>query len=1462
MPELGSPASLATSADDVFGPVVDARTRSFDFTLLFEETVLGIVPTGLFLILSAFRLLALARQRKTSTVHHGFALGKTAVMLLLVGANAAILGLWAIQSTSKTRASIPTAAIALFASMMFIALSFKTHTSSHGPSVLLGSYLFLSTLFDAVRIRTLWLMGFSTPLTALFTASLGLKVLVLTLEEMSGSGEEGQCSSEERAGVISRTVFWWVNGLMKLGYSQPLSVEKLPTIDSSMSSECLWERVGKKWERGPKEGKHVLLTTVFSGLRGAALAPVIPYLLGVALAIAQPLLIQTVMDYLNSTSSGSELDRNIGYSLIAAYGLVYLCVAVVTAWSQHAAYRFVTMLRGSLVTLIYRKTVELDIVGLDDASAVTLMSTDVERIVKGMTHLHELWTTLIQIIIALFLLEREVGVAFVAPLGLFLVFGFIVGFLGGNAGRFQAEWMKATEKRVGVTSSILGSMRGVKMSGYLRKALGVIERLRLFELAAAARFRAMLVATIVMSYAPDTLSPVLVFGAYTVISQRDGTILTSTRIFKTLSLLSLITQPLAFVFGASPSIFAAVACFGRIQQFLLSKPREDARLLDRQDTSSLTKAGSVSVDWAPVQVSELTENKMVSAIAVEPKGSAVKIVNGQFGWAADGELTLHDITLSIPASGLTMIVGPVGCGKSTLLKAILGETPLHRGKVQLSTEDIAFCDQTPWLSNETLRRNVTAFAHFDPYWYARVINAAALNEDIALFPELDQCMLGSKGVSLSGGQQQRVAIARAIYSKPEIALFDDVFSGLDASTQKQVFDGLFGQFGLLRAQGTTSVLATHADHLLPFADYIVVLDSSGSVVDQGTFDALNSPQGPLHRFNVSSARASEPDRSGSKEGTTNFKPLAALDDPAEKTVDDNTRRLGDRAVYKYYFQSTGIRNVIIFFTLQATWMVLLKFPEIWLAWWGNSNQQNPNRETAKYLGVYAGFQGGSLIALALLCGHLILVMAVQSGTTLHSVLVQTVSRAPWWFFTTTDMGSIVNRFSQDIQLIDAELPLSLLNVVGNTFVAFAQIIMLLPTSYWLAATYPVLAGVLWAIQRFYLRTARQLRYLDLEAKSPVYSQFLETLGGLATIRAFAWQDELITQMDKRLNYSQKPFYLLYCIQRWLNLVLDLVAAGLAITLISVAVGLRGSVSAGFAGIALYNIMTLSAVMKSAVSMWTVLETSIGAVSRVRTFYDGTPSEERPGETSPPPEHWPSRGSIHIRGMTTSYQDNSPPALSSITLRIPAGQKVGVCGRSGSGKSSLALSLLRMLEIQDGRVTIDGVDIRTLPRDTVREHITAVPQEPYFLKGTVRLNADPRECHSDWEIGEALNQVQLWNLIDSKGGLDMEVTQDSFSHGQRQLFALARALLNPSKIVILDEASSSVDTATDKIMHQLIRERFRDSTIISVAHRLDTILDFDRVIVLGKGRIVEDDSPAALLGRQSEFRRLYDLQRGD
>ncbi|KAI9744667.1 MAG: hypothetical protein M1818_002196 [Claussenomyces sp. TS43310] len=426
------------------------------------------------------------------------------------------------------------------------------------------------------------------------------------------------------------------------------------------------------------------------------------------------------------------------------------------------------------------------------------------------------------------------------------------------------------------------------------------------------------------------------------------------------------------------------------------------------------------------------------------------------------------------------------------------------------------------------------------------------------------------------------------------------------------------------------------------------------------------------------------------------------------------------------------------------------------------------------------------------------------------------------------MGVIMNRFSQDMQLIDFQVTLTSMSAAE---------------------------GVVYIIQKGYLRTSRQLRHLDLEAKAPIYTLFVETLDGLATIRAFGWQSHLKRRNHMLLDGAQKPFYLLNCIQRWLAFVLDMLLTGVSVLVVVFAVKFRNQTSGGSTGVALVNVLTCHQHLAGFVQRWTLLETSIGAVSRIRAFSLECPVETRQCAVQTPPR-WPSGGSIEVENISAFYNQNSP-VLQNVTCSIPLGLKVGVCGRTGSGKSSFVLCLLQMLDISGGRITIDGLDLSCCSREVVRSAFITVPQDSVLFEGSVRFNLDPRGLAGDAEIEDALRKVRLWDTINREIGLDAPIDEVHLSHGQRQLFSLARAMLSEAKILILDEAVSSVDGETNHLMQSLIRSEFASHTVICVEHYLENILDYGKIAVFDGGSLVEFDAPEVLLHTRSKFRQMVE-----
>ncbi|MCJ1399110.1 hypothetical protein MMC11_002312 [Xylographa trunciseda] len=1399
---------------DIFRPTAPGR---FDFTPFFEDIFFSIVPSVILLVLVPYRVISLGREpRKVSRgvlldnksmFLAGFAIMQM-VLLVLHSTNAAL----------RTRATIAAATLTFIDALSLCVLSHLEHVRSVRPSVIINVYVLLTLPLDIARSRTLWLNDGTKSIAAVFTGTLGIKLLVLVAEAIEKRAlllpRYRYTSPETTSGIYSRSFFWWLNTLMRTGFHRVLNNEDLYPIGDDMTSVVLHDHAQQAWRSAKKGHSRALLWSTLNAVRTQLAYCVLPRVCLIGFRYAQPFLIFRTVSFASSTDES----ENVGWGLTAAYGLVFVGLAVSTGTYYHMVYRFVTSTRGSLVSMIYNKTVDLSITAIDESIAITLMSSDTEAICHGFETINELWAVPIELGLALWLLERQLGLAFSAPATVAIIAATAISIMAKYMGKAQKIWIQGIQTRVDITASMLGSMKAIKMLGFSDRLTTLVQGLRIKELKLS-----------------------------------SGLQITSASAYTTLSLIGLLASPMNTAISTVPNMNAAMACFDRIQSFLESDARKDHRLpLSAPSRKTILQA-------APEMEGNIELEDIPSG--ADPNEDSTQLIatrNASFAWSVLGKPVVNDVSFQMLRGQFLFIIGPVGCGKSTLLKGLLGETPSVKGFVYSNSPATAYVDQTAWIQNGTIQQNILGISTFEEPWYTQVIRACALEYDIAKLPNGHATPVGSAGISLSGGQKQRVAMARAIYAKKELVIFDDVFSGLDTETEEQIFRRLLGRHGLLRQLGVSVLVVTHAVHRLSYADHIIAMDETGRFAEQGSLQQLRVAEGYVQSL---ATKHKEEDRTKVDDeipiNTNTTMVGSGIVEKVDAELADLNRQTGEFAVYKYYFSSIGWPSSFLFFGTMATYGIASKMTELLIIFWTDAITIQGDKVNGFYLGVY-----GLLAILAILgvvggCYYLNLVIVPRSSKVLHARLLDTVMCAPLSFFTMTDTGTTTNRFSQDMTVIDTELPYALIDLSLMFVVAVMGAILMCLSAGYFAATMPPIVLMVWVLQKYYLRTSRQIRLLDLEAKSPLYSHFIESLNGLATIRAFGWTDNFLGRNMTLLDTSQKPYYLLFCIQRWLGLILDLMVAALAVILMVLVVKLRSNVASGFVGLALLNVMSFNQSLAIIVKEWTALETSIGAVARLRSFSAETATENLPAESQGVPEDWPAYGSIDFRNVSASYNPEGTLVLRKLNLSIRAGEKIGICGRSGSGKSSLITTLFRMLEITpESSITIDGIDITTVPRQKIRSRLNAVPQEPFFIKGTIRSNADPYHQHTDAEIVTAIRKVYLWDIVTDKGGLDADLDTEFFSHGQRQLFCLARAILRRSKIVVLDEVTSSVDTASDALMQRIIREEFKECTVIAVAHRLDTILDFDKIVLLSAGELMEFDSPRALMSRPSAFRALY------
>ncbi|CAI6342532.1 unnamed protein product [Periconia digitata] len=1468
------------AVDRTFGPYAGEHCRGgFDFTLLFEEAIFSLIPISLVLIIAPIRLRYL--WKKQNKVSSSLILPvKLIAWTFLIAFDLAAVVLW-VQKPTKNVAAVPSAILSLIGAVCLCLLSYFEHKRTIRTSFILNFYLFFTTLLDTARSRSYSLTSDLETISTLFTTRIGVKVFLAIFEARGKSSlllpEFSHEPPEATSGIYSGALFWWQNALLKKGSANVISVDDLFQLDKHLRADYLHHQLRLAWSKVKNVGSNSLFTATLNKLKWPVLAVVPPRLCLIGFNFCQPFLIERAVKYSDETFLAQNM--NIGYGLIGAYVIVYIGIAISTGQYQHKTYRFITMMRGGLISMLYNKVTDISLKDVDVASSITLMSADIERIVTGMQTGHEIWSNSVEVAVAIFLLSRQLGVACAIPVGVAVVS--LVGsiFATSLVMQRQALWLQAIERRIAATTSMLNSMKGVKMGGITDILRDDLHQLRIDELDISKKFRKLLIWTMGFSYISPLVSPIVTFAVFSVLAQKsDGTTtLDTAKVFTSLSLFTLLSEPLGSLIMALASLMGGVGSFQRIQEFLGKEPLAERRKFPhlRQSIDSSSDVGYDTDNESKDSRKSRDSSPKARLSTLGFSGTQTVVVeNGSFGWDKEKQPSglLSDINMVVPRAKITMIVGPVGCGKSTLLKAILGELPVMDGTVHLSTLRIALCDQTPWHVNGTVQQSIVGISDFDQKWYAAVIRSCALDEDLRLLPQGDQTQIGSKGIALSGGQSQRISLARAIYAQKDLVILDDCLSGLDGQTENRVWHSLFGREGLLRRCRSTVLIASSSAKRLSYCDHIVALGKEGKIVEQGTFEKLNRSGGYVSSFDLP-----EPDWDFMPEKHVYEAPPKYTERPAtEKITEDDiqaetNRRTGDAAIYLYYVQSVGWIPTLIFIVSITIFIFGQSFPTIWVKMWAEYNQEFPNQRLGYYLGIYSLLGGSALIFLVISCWQLIVTMVPRSGVNFHRRLLDTVLRSPMSFFATTDTGVTLNRFSQDLQLIDMELPLSALNTFATFVLCIMQMVLIAVAAPFAAISFPIVGAAVYFVQRFYLRTSRQLRFLDLEAKSPLYSQFNEMLEGVATIRAFGWQSFLEEKAKALLDRSQRPFYLLFAVQRWLTLVLDLIVAAIATVLIVLVVALKGKLSPGYVGVALVNVILFSQSIKLLINFWTQLETHIGSVARIKTFTTDAVSEDLEGEDQTPPPNWPSQGQIEFKNITACYRRHEP-VISGFSLSIAPGEKVAVVGRTGSGKSSLVASLFRMIDLSAGNITIDSIPLSVLPRQTIRSRLIGLPQDAYLLPGSVRLNADPTKQSTDKAIMQALRDVLLWDVVVSKGDenkyahpLDVDVEDLHLSHGQRQLFCLARAVLSAgrSSVVVLDEATSNLDATSDSHVQKLLRSNFASHTIIAVAHKLDTILDFDKVIVMNQGQMVEYGEPFKLLEREgSWFRSLYWDGRGD
>uniref|UniRef100_A0A8C8CGX2 ABC-type glutathione-S-conjugate transporter n=1 Tax=Oncorhynchus tshawytscha TaxID=74940 RepID=A0A8C8CGX2_ONCTS len=1095
--------------------------------------------------------------------------------------------------------------------------------------------------------------------------------------------------------------------------------------------------------------------------------------------------------------------------------------------------------KTAVMGLVYRKSLVINSASRRTCTVgeiVNLVSADTQKLMDFVVYFNAVWLAPIEIALCLFFLWQHLGPSALAGIATVILIFPLNGFIAKKRSKLQVQ-MKFMDGRIKLMNEILNGIKILKFyaweKAFLEQVLGYREK----ELKALKKSQILYSISIASFNSSTFLIAFAMFGVYVLID--DKNVLDAQKVFVSMALINILKTPLSQLPFAMSTTMQAIVSLKRLGKYLCSEELKDD-----------------NVAKAPLSTD----------------GEGVLIDNGMFSWTKEGPPCLKRINVRVPQGSLVAVVGHVGSGKSSLLSAMLGETEKRSGSVSIKGS-VAYVPQQAWIQNATVQDNVTFGREKQKTWYQRVLDACALLPDLEILPAGDSTEIGEKGLNLSGGQKQRVSLARAVYRKADVYLLDDPLSAVDAHVGQHIFDKVIGPKGVLRNK--TRVLVTHGMSFLPQADLILVL-VDGEITESGSYQELLSRHGAfadfIHTFASNDRKESVTETAAQRGRTslgdtnsTNLQGMEPMSEIDEEQVPEDLGKLMevDKArtgrvrleMYMEYFKTIGMAFIIPIVFLYAFQQGASLTYNYWLSLWADEPIVNGTQvDTDMKLAVYGalGFAQGIAIfgtTVAISVGGII------ASRHLHMDLLKNVLHSPMSFFETTPSGNLLNRFAKEIDAIDCMIPDGLKMMLGYLFKLMEVcIIVMLATPFAAVVILPL--AILYAfVQSFYVATSCQLRRLESVSRSPIYTHFNETVQGASVIRAFGEQHRFIVQANKRVDFNQTSYFPRFVATRWLAVNLEFVGNGVVLAAAILSVMGKDTLSPGIVGLAVSHSLQVTGILSWIVRSWTDVENNIVSVERVKEYADTAKEAVWTVEGSSLPLAWPQTGTIEFQDYGLQYRKGLDWALKGITLKIQEREKVGIVGRTGAGKSSLALGIFRILEAAKGAIYIDGVNIAEIGLHDLRSRITIIPQDPVLFSGSLRMNLDPFDTYTDEEIWNSLELAHLKNFVSNlPDKLNYECSEggENLSLGQRQLVCLARALLRKTKILVLDEATAAVDLETDTLIQSTIRQQFEDCTVLTIAHRLNTIMDYTRVIVMDKGHISEMDSPTNLISNRGQF----------
>ncbi|XP_055606101.1 ATP-binding cassette sub-family C member 4-like isoform X1 [Uranotaenia lowii] len=1260
------------------------------------------------------------------------------------------------------------------------------------------------------------------------------------------------------ANLLSALTFWWSIDMFRLGSKRPLGVEDLyRPLDRDMASE-LGDRLERKWnqqrkgsERKNPKTKPSLVKALFHTFwRDWVLLTIVTVFGEIVLRIVQPILLGRVLLYFRRQS---DITREQ-----AIYYAVAMIAAKAASIVMENQYSILTCLTGfrnkiALCSLVYRKSLRLSHSALGETSpgkVVNLMSNDIARFEMAALMVSYLWSSPVLAIVVLVLLYYEVGWA--GPLGMVVVFLAtpLQSLLGKTVSKLRMQTAFKTDERVRLMDEIISGINVIKLYAWEKPFAKLISEARRAELRIV--LKSGLIWGLFMTFQLFTSRAALCATMVALIL--TGEELTASKVFVVSSYLTIVSQTFSWLFvRAVAEVSEVLVGIHRFQHFL-----------EHDEVSEAYRNETSKIDDEQIARSATSSELALALRNVNARWSSLK------NTALTSHPTLQTINLDVKKGKLVGIVGPVGAGKTSVLQAILRELPIESGSIECEGT-ISYVSQEPWLFAGTIRHNVLFGLPMDAKRYRTVLKVCALDVDLEQFSNGDEELIGERGISLSGGQKARVCLARAIYKKSDIYLLDDPLSAVDAHVARHLYDLCIGDDGYLGKLGATRILVTHQVHFLVESDWIIIMDE-GRVAHQGTpHDLIQKGILNLHEVehdqeeSCSVASSSYDTDSSSNSSSKNNEKLEEenakqLDRAFEKTGNDTPSRI----LFMNYL--AGVESWIILAILAILFVLtqaIVSFADYWVGFWlsqedrrtflANSNatiDDSENVPLSTDICLYVQCAAiASIFLIALTRSFSFYKACNKAAQAIHDWTFRGLISSAKYFFDTNPSGRILNRFAKDMGSMDELLPRSVLYAIQANLTIIGSMVVILIVQPYFIVPIVVLSIVLFSTRKIYMSTSKSTRRLEGITRSPIFTHIATTLTGLPTIRSFKVQKLLMEEFDQHQNVNTGAGFMFHCGRIAFGLVLDalffLLLAVVTFTFLLIETDSLGDK----VGLVITQIMGLAGVLQLGVRQSAEMFNHLIAVERLLE-YKNLPAEVQPVKDSEElkrKEKWPTSGQIQFSSVNFCYHVKSPLVLRNLSFKVKPSEKVGIVGRTGAGKSSIIGALFRTA-IVEGRIAIDGVDTGTITLETLRSNISIIPQDPVLFSGTLRKNLDPFEIYSDAELWAALEMVELKDIASGPQGLQCRINNggSNLSVGQRQLVCLARAILRNNRILVLDEATANVDPDTDNLIQRTIRERFVECTVLTIAHRLNTIMDYDRILVMSEGQAVEYGTPAELL----------------